>query len=87
VRIEREHDRRAIHIARLGQQPLDDPGVAAMDAVEIADRDRAAANVGRQVVERAEETPAKWGRLLACQTVDSQELGGATARQSSCLPH
>jgi hypothetical protein len=58
VRIEGEDDRRAIDLAGLGQQALDDPGVAAVYAIEIADRHRPAAQVRRQVVERAEETHA-----------------------------
>ena len=42
--------------AGLGQQPLDQPGMAAMDAVEIADRDRTVAEIGGQAVEGAEKT-------------------------------
>jgi hypothetical protein len=58
MRIEREHNCGAADLAGLSQESLDDAGMAAMHAVEVADRHRSAAKVGWQVVKRAEETHA-----------------------------
>ena len=55
VRVEREDHGRPTHLAGASQQPLDDPGMAQMDAIEVADRHGARAERGRkrgQVVEK-----------------------------------
>ena len=54
--IEREHHGRPARTPRLGRQALHDPRVPQVDAVEIADRHRAAAKCIRQIVQAAENS-------------------------------
>ena len=51
--VEGEHQRRPTHLPGHGQQPLDDPGMAAMDAIEIPDGHGPAAIGVRQTVKVA----------------------------------
>ena len=53
MRVEREDDRRTADTAGLFEKPGHDLGMAAMDAVEITDRHRPAANGTRQGVDFA----------------------------------
>ena len=55
MRIEREDQGRGAQLPGHGQQPLDDPRVSQVDAVEIADRHGAVAEVFGQAVEVAIE--------------------------------
>jgi hypothetical protein len=54
VGIEREDDRRPVHPLGLGQQSLDNPRVPLVNAVEIADGNRAPAQIGRQMLNRSQ---------------------------------
>ena len=55
MRVERKHHRWPVDGPRLFQQPRDDPCVAAMHAVEIADRHRAGKQFARPVVRSADQ--------------------------------
>ena len=48
MRVEGEDDRGAAEFTGLSEQPLGQPGVTTMNAVEIADRESAAAKIGWQ---------------------------------------
>src|SRR5262245_44265958 len=56
MRIEGEDDGRPAQLARLDQQPLDETSMAPMYAVEIADRQRTAAELVRQVIEGSKQS-------------------------------
>ncbi len=55
MRIEREHHGRSAHPASLRQQPLDNPRMASMHAVEISDGHRAAADGVGQIEKIAQQ--------------------------------
>jgi hypothetical protein len=50
VRVEGEDDRRPPDALRLVTEPLDQPCVAAMDAVEVANRQRTVSQLGGEIV-------------------------------------
>jgi hypothetical protein len=55
MRIERENDGRPADCFRRGDEALDQAGVAAMHAVEIADGHGGSAKLGREIVEAVED--------------------------------
>jgi len=83
MRIEREDDRRSADFPRLGQQPLDEARVPAMDAVEIANRHRAVAEIGRQVVEGAEETHGGMESGVRSQGSGTKHQASSTKSQTN----
>ena len=56
MRIESEYDGKSRDVVGAGQQLFNEAGMTAVNAVEIADGDGSAAEIGGKIFEGAEET-------------------------------